>query len=333
MNGISVIIPVYNGAPMLAGCLGSVTGTRVREIIVVDDGSTDNTLAEARRLATVDARMRVIHTGNRGIYAARRTGVAASTQPYIAFMDADDRFCAGALDRLADLLEAHGTDVAMGGIVRTTSLDAPEPVMAAAPEVHVWTAEQMWLRIMRWKTKEFINYTVNKLYRRELLVNLADETGFCEGEDVLITCQAFLKARSCVETAAPVYLYYQNPESVTHRRFGVHDPELIRVWDAVVALMPEGRLRHMARVNRWRTDYTLIMRLILADDRETDERYAKDAAVWRRSLAQHWQALLEPLPPNRKALVLALRFAYGPTKALLRLGGRTVHLLKGIVGR
>lgn len=319
MNGIAVIIPVYNGARMLEGCLGSVTGARVTEIIIVDDGSTDDTLAVARALAVADPRVRVIHTDNHGIYEARRTGIAASTAPYIAFLDADDRYCADALDMLSTLLEAHDADVAMGGIVETHSVDAPEPGKVGA-RVRTQTPEEMWPRLMRWGTREFILYAWHKLYKRALLEGLVPCDGICQGEDVLITCQVFLKARKTVETTAPVYLYLQNPESILHARFGPRDLELTRVWDCVVDLMPEGQLKTMARVNRWRTDYTLMTRLILANDRDLDARYAGALSEWRSSLALHWRAVIKILPTDRKALLLGLRFAFGPSRAALRLG-------------
>ena len=327
MKDIAVIIPVYNGERLIAGCVKSLAnaGERVAEVIIVDDGSTDGTLALARSIAERDGRVRVIHTANHGIYEARRTGIGASTAPYIAFLDADDRFCAGALDELAALLEAHGADVAMGGIVETTSPDAPEPERGGTV-VREQSPDDMWRRIMRWGTQEFILYVWHKLYRRELFEGLVDADGICQGEDVLITCQVFRRARRIVETTQPVYKYYQNPESLMHAGFGDRDLDLIPVWDKVVSLMRDQskELRHMAQFNRWRTDFTLICRLILADDRELDRKYAGELGIWRESLKAHWKALVAPhaMPRNRELLVIGLRFAYGPMKAAMRLGKR-----------
>lgn len=322
MNGIAVIIPVYNGEKLIERCVNSLStaGKRIKEIIIVDDGSTDGTYSIAQEIANRDPRIHVIHTDNHGIYEARRTGIATSTAPYIAFLDIDDRYCHGALDMLAELLENHDADVAMGGIVETDSMDAPEPEHGTAT-MRDQTPDQMWPRIMKWGTQEFILYTVNKLYKREMLEGLIEADGICQGEDVLITNQVFLKVKKTVETTAPVYLYYQNPASVTHS-FGRHDLELIRVWDAVVFLMPEGRLKYMAQVNRWRTDYTLICRLILENDREKDKKYSAKLVKWQTSLKAHWKDLVKILPLNRKLLVFALRFAYLPTKSLMRIAMR-----------
>ena len=327
MKGIAVILPVYNGAEVLENCIQSVlvSGEKVSEIIIVDDGSTDETLETAQGLAKRDQRIRVIHTDNHGCYAARRTGILSSTSPYIAFCDVDDRFLPGALDLLVDLLEEKRVDVAMGGYKDIISYDQSIPAITE-PIVHIVSADQMWLRIMKWKTQEFVNYVWNKLYKRELLENLIKAEGINQGEDVLITCQAFLGVKMVVETTAPVYLYYHNPESLTHSGFGDSDLNVIRVWDYIVRIMSEKRpdLLHMAQFNRWRTDFTMITRLILVDNKALDRKYAGRLRKWRAGLKAHWKDLILPhaMPRNRELLVIALRFCFVPTRMLMRIGRR-----------
>ena len=356
---ISVVIPVYNGADMLESCIRSVcaAGQRVAEIIVVDDGSTDKTPETADRIAEEmtggdgdmiaessagisdriqkknSVAIKVIHTENHGCYAARRTGVMTSRMPYIAFMDVDDRFVNGSLDMLADLLEEHDADVAMGRLIETSDLEATEEDLRRSsaahetePVVRVSTSEEMWPRIMKWKTQEFVCY-INKLFKRELLSELAEAEGINQGEDVLITCQAFLGVQKIVETTAPMYLYYINPDSLTHAGFGERDLDVIRVWDKVVEIMREKRaelpdLLYMAQYNRWRTDFTMITRLTLAGNKELDKEFSGHLTSWRKSLKVHWKDLIAPhaMPKSREVLIIGFRFFYTLTKAALRLG-------------
>lgn len=329
MKDISVIVPVYNGESMLDACIRSIqkAGSRVKGIILVDDGSTDETLQRAKALAETDARIRVIHTDNHGCYEARRTGIAAAACPYLAFADVDDRFCEGALDRLAELLEAYDADISFGGIIKTDNPDSPIPPATCA-EVRELTPEQIWPRLMRWGTQEFILYVWHKLYRRELMENLLEADGICQGEDVLLSCQAFIKAKRIVETTAPVYLYYQNPESMLHKSFGDRDLDLIRVWDYVVNLMPDDKLRYMAQINRWRTDFTLICRLILANNRGLEKRFATDLEKWRKSMRQHYREILKAknMPVNRRLLLTGLCFAYAPTKVFMQLASQSIKI-------
>ena len=88
---VSVIVPVSKVEPYIRQCLDSVVAQSYEnlEIILVDDGSTDETYSRALALAESDERVRVIHTDNHGTYEARKTGVAAASCPYIAFADAD----------------------------------------------------------------------------------------------------------------------------------------------------------------------------------------------------------------------------------------------------
>ncbi|WP_092754200.1 glycosyltransferase family 2 protein [Rhizobium aethiopicum] len=89
---VTVVIPAYNAREYIAETLQSVIDQthKALEIIVVDDGSTDDTASICRRFAAADPRIQLLSTENRGVAAARNTGIEASTADYIAFLDADD---------------------------------------------------------------------------------------------------------------------------------------------------------------------------------------------------------------------------------------------------
>ena len=92
MSEISIIIPIYNVAPYLKECLDSVLAQTFKniEIILVDDGSTDNSGKIADEYAVVDNRIRVIHQSNEGLSAARNKGISVSNSPFLMFVDSDD---------------------------------------------------------------------------------------------------------------------------------------------------------------------------------------------------------------------------------------------------
>lgn len=100
---ISVIIPAYNVAPFLPRCLDSLLSQTWQhfELIVVDDGSTDDTAAIVDAYAARDPRVHVLHQQNGGVSSARNAGLAASHGELIGFADGDDWVKPDYLQRLA----------------------------------------------------------------------------------------------------------------------------------------------------------------------------------------------------------------------------------------
>ena len=109
---LSVIVPVYNAAATLEKCAASVLDQApgAAELILVDDGSADDSPALCDRLAAQDGRVRVIHQKNGGASAARNAGLAAAKGRYVQFVDADDWVNPGLYDAALPPLE-EGADV------------------------------------------------------------------------------------------------------------------------------------------------------------------------------------------------------------------------------
>lgn len=96
MKMLTWIIPVFNGEKYLAQAIESILCQPCKEfeIIVVDDGSTDSSLAIAESYTSQN--VRVIHKGNGGVSSARNLGIKSCQTPYIGFLDADDVMCKNA---------------------------------------------------------------------------------------------------------------------------------------------------------------------------------------------------------------------------------------------
>ena len=112
---VSVIIPIYNAADYLSQALDSVLSQTLSEIeiICVDDGSTDSTLALLREYQAKDARIRIITETNAGPAYARNHGMRRARGEYLAFLDADDFFEPNMLERLYALAKENDLDIAI----------------------------------------------------------------------------------------------------------------------------------------------------------------------------------------------------------------------------
>ena len=103
----SVVIPVYNKAPYIARTLTSVLAQNFDdyEIIVVDDGSTDDSMQKLRQVQS--PKIRIIRQENQGVAVARNTGILAAQGEYIAFLDADDAWLPEYLQTIDHLVENY----------------------------------------------------------------------------------------------------------------------------------------------------------------------------------------------------------------------------------
>ena len=107
MKYISVVIPLYNKIGHVKRAIDSVLSQTYKdfEIIVVDDGSTDDGVAVVRGMT--DSRIRLIEQSNAGVSAARNTGIHAATSDLVAFLDADDAYCPDFLENICRMRELH----------------------------------------------------------------------------------------------------------------------------------------------------------------------------------------------------------------------------------
>lgn len=178
---ISVIVPVYNVADHVAACLESLRGQSLAdfEVIVVDDGSTDDSAERTREAAAGDGRFRFVAQENRGLSGARNTGLDLARGAFIAFVDSDDRVAPDYLARLHGALEESGADwVACairfchpdgGSTTHSAIHGAPDLAGHPAPRRYPLTD---WREVIRHFPSAW-----NKLYRRSLIEGLRFDEG------------------------------------------------------------------------------------------------------------------------------------------------------------
>ena len=144
---VSVVIPCYDYGRFLPECVASVLaqdGVRV-DVTIVDDASTDDSVAVAERLAAADCRVTVVrHPENRGHIVTFNNALAAATADYVVKMDADDALPAGSLSRSVDLLEAHPEVALVYGYPLTFTTAPPPDVPTTVTAWSVWTGEE-WI--------------------------------------------------------------------------------------------------------------------------------------------------------------------------------------------
>lgn len=213
---ISIIIPVYNVEKYLRRCLDSIVSQTWRnlEIILVDDGSTDNSGQICDEYVGKDRRIQVIHQENGGLSEARNTGIRAATADYIVFVDSDDYVGKQYVQRLAWILLRNNADIAVCGYYRGKRVAFPE--RRRRGEIRSFDAKTM-LKNWHGKYKHLETVSWNKLYKRSLFVenDIYYPAGYFY-EDVQTTHLLIDKALKIVMTKEKLYYYYQGEDGITH---------------------------------------------------------------------------------------------------------------------
>lgn len=122
---ISVLIPVYNTAAWLPGCLESISGQSYRnfEVILVDDGSSDGSGEVCDRFCGIDSRFRVIHKENGGVSSARNVALGEAKGDYVFFMDSDDIIHPRTFDILLEAINSGPYEMATANFKEVQSFD------------------------------------------------------------------------------------------------------------------------------------------------------------------------------------------------------------------
>ncbi|MGB7980728.1 MAG: bifunctional glycosyltransferase family 2 protein/CDP-glycerol:glycerophosphate glycerophosphotransferase [Candidatus Nanopelagicales bacterium] len=161
---VTIVIPVFNVEDHLGDCLTSVIRQSYRElqIIVVDDGSRDGSLAIARSYAGWDQRISIVRQENRGLGAARNAGIARARGTYLCFVDSDDVLPVGAISRLVKTIERSSSDFVVGALARLS--DTKQSVPRWVTSVH--GTDRLGLRLTDFPEILQSVFAWNKLFER-----------------------------------------------------------------------------------------------------------------------------------------------------------------------
>lgn len=282
---ISVIVPAYNAGRCLPACAASLFEQSFEgfELLLIDDGSTDDTAVVMAELAQKDTRVRLLaHEKNRGLSAARNTGLTGAQGEYIAFVDADDVVLPAYLERLYALcvsldvrMAACNHTIVRGGR-RTARFDARagEKKMTAreaarellyqrAPDVSCW----------------------GKLYSRELFDGLAYPEGRIY-EDSWLFPELLLRAERMAYTSEALYDYIQYGDSLSHGSYTPVRMQYVEAVDRLCCLLEKAypELRDACRVRRAHARMSVRRYLVGCKKELRDMRAELDREISRDAL-------------------------------------------------
>lgn len=215
---ISIIIPIYNTKEYLAECLDSVTGQTYKnlDIILVDDGSVDGSSEICDRYAAGDRRVRVIHQANRGISAARNTGLRSALGEWIGFVDSDDYIDSGMYERMLRCAEKNDADLVACGL-NAFSENGGESVIQRQYSIsdrEMLCEEKEYWADYNHNGSIVFDVLWNKLYRRSLWEGILFPTGQAY-EDIYVMHRIVSRASKIYLITDCLCWYRKHPQSIT----------------------------------------------------------------------------------------------------------------------
>ncbi|MFD1421866.1 glycosyltransferase family 2 protein [Lactiplantibacillus songbeiensis] len=242
---ISVIITAYNDEDTLDACIMSIVKQNYRnvEVIIVDDGSLDNTLKICKRFATKYEFINVFTQNNQGVSASRNRGIGLATGDYLCFLDADDTYLPSAFITAMRLSEYGRFDIIMGGIeeILGSTVRVETADFGTTKSFDIYSNENLCL-LKRWTLERnpnmfqelpapiLINGKANmnglrigsvcsKFFKKKLFDNLKfdEKLGMCE--DLVLVYMLFNQVNEMIISDEIFYRYYNNDKSVTHQNF------------------------------------------------------------------------------------------------------------------
>ena len=229
---ISIIVPVYNVETYLEECLDSIQNQSYTdlEVILVNDGSTDDSQAICEHYCQTDKRFRLMNQTNQGLSAARNKGVEISTGEYIVFVDSDDVIKINYLEKLMQYM--------------TEDVDIVECIFTVKKmeflDENIETTTIIFEGDSNEAVKFFPNHTLNvnavtKLYRREIV----EAVPYIDGvifEDVYCGIGMLKYIRKIIKIDYKGYYYRQRQASIMHRTFTPKNLDIFTVSDKLLEM-------------------------------------------------------------------------------------------------
>jgi glycosyltransferase involved in cell wall biosynthesis len=226
---ISIIVPVFNVVNYLSECLESILSQTYSniEVVLVDDGSTDDSPWICDEFARRDERVKVIHQQNSGVSNARNNGIKAATGNFLAFVDSDDYIESDTYEKLMALQEKYDSDISISNRILHASVEVPKHIT-----VHNGKKAMKDLLAMKMDTENYLPCSMcGGIYRRELFDDVLFPSDIHHFEDYLMQVLLVNKANTIVVTTEAFYHYRIREGSANHVNYNQKTASCLLIAD------------------------------------------------------------------------------------------------------
>lgn len=270
---ISIIVPVYNVEEYLQRCIDSILNQRFKdfELILINDGSTDNSLKICKEYSLSDSRVKVINKENGGLSSARNAGINIAKGKYIGFVDSDDWINEEMYQTLYNLLQEYDCDIAeccYKKVYDEKIIEKQKKRYEISILSNIKILESMYVNNFAGST-----ISVNKLYKSSLFKNIRFPEGKLN-EDQFTTYKIYFNSRKVVSINREMYYYYQSGNSITRSEFSIKKLDAIEAIESSKRFFEKNNLYDLVLWNDTLYSFVLIKYyIILLENAEFDNKY------------------------------------------------------------
>lgn len=217
---VSVIIPVYKVEKYIKECIESIINQTYKnlEIILVDDGSPDDSPKICDEYAKIDKRINVIHKQNTGVSDSRNVGLDKANGEYIIFCDSDDFFEPNGIEVLVSAIKLYKTDMAIGTMIFNNPTNKEFKKLDEDVKIIEVKNEQQFFENFSNTNLDFSSPCA-KIYKKENLNNIRFKTDFIYGEDQLFNLEHYMAITKIAVINKNVYNYRIHGNSCVRQNF------------------------------------------------------------------------------------------------------------------
>ncbi len=273
---VSIIMPVYNTpSPLLEKAVKSVLSQSCGEfeLLVMDDGSCDETAAVCDRLCALDSRIRVRHSANGGVATARNLGLDEAQGSYITFIDSDDFVSPFYLEGLLEAAHKTGSGYVKGGAERVYREDSVLTGDAVRKEVSVVT-QSAAIDDICFLRRPFPFTEVTSVWGNLYSAEAVGDTRFCTdvriGEDFIFNIGIIRRLKDIAYLSSPLYAYYLNDRGAMCGGYSKDKVSSVAGFERYLSSLDSGFPYRYEVLNRL-TNIAFVVFLMIPEGREHDE--------------------------------------------------------------
>lgn len=283
---ISIIVPIYNAEKYIQRCVECVLSQDFEnwELILVNDGSTDQSKIICEKFAQNEPRIHVFSQENKGASVARKAGIDHAKGDYLTFIDCDDIVEKNYLSTLYNAIQTKQTRIAACGVTKHPEDECPVIQQPVAPVI--LEEKELFSRFFKY---EFWGY-VDKIYHKSVFDGIHFPTHTIN-EDYVVMLQLFQKEQRIAYVETPLYHYLIHPNSLSHQKISkrAFDEYHNKIWayHYCTANLPQYKKQAEAQVAE---SCIKLIRMIKASD--SAHSYSTEYHLMKSFLSDHLISIL-----------------------------------------